>query len=757
MKLPVLAILLLGTLGVGCSDQPAPTPVATAAVAIRGWQPQLTWMDKRVEALVELHNISNAGQSWLRGYDLRQMVGQPGWFGSTGYDGWAGVGQAIPSSILHEVSHSSFGAFPVTGEPALSWARTGDELSPALRQYHQDLIAFMAQPPDSFEPLRARFRNLPGLSREDNPDIFHFGEADLLYSTGANRLLIPPILRKYFDQLLAEGDFNSWEEAIGWYLALAEEDRRLANQYLGFTHFPLERYAPLKLPETTHVGLGARAVLLNEQRQRLTDFAQQFDQIVANELSFVDAASVDRSFQFWRGYLRDMLALHKEHPGVLAEAGGRAVDLQRAFDIFVAAEALSQSAQVEHFTESLKDPFLMDLAVLVPDRTMVELFGQAPEADPPTSVEGAVRRFSRKLADYSGAVSETLVSARDKLQAGSEGLEAFLGGLSNDEHEKDLGLIFGLMRETDSDLARKLVDSLSDELLLRMLDNNPGALRNGNVSPERLLQALKVTSQHSPDEVAAGLRALFKFSSGNFQIDKPFTRLAYRAIADVTARDDAAGFELIHEGGVPLIDFIQGSPGTSVKIFSSDMERSSTVVSEVEGYAYAPQHIVHALIPVDPDVAARLVIHMDDQGRQDIAIESLIVFAFDAARSRTNPLLGLSLEKDRIFLERLLEIQGRSWLSRNVALAVAKYRQDVVWRRIDPRFIEEYAITLRAMIRTQPNADKRVILESVLDEAFSDAGVGSLFRPASAPERGTQRNSSQYTSAEEPVTGTRSR
>ena len=752
MKILARLVLLLGVIAIGCSNRPEPTPIPTPIEAALDEPNPALWIGERIDAIVELYHVSGAGQAWLRGYDLRQMVGMPGWFGSTGYDGWAGIGQAIPSSVLHEVSHSYFGAFPVSGEPGLSWVRPeGDTTSPALKQYHRDLVTFMAQPPDGFEPLRARFRNLPGLSREENPDLFHFGEADLLYSTGANLQLIPPILRRYFDQFLDERDFlRTWNEAIGWYLALPDEEKTLADQYIGITHLPLERYRPLKNRGTAHLPLGTRALLLREQRQRLVDFARQFDQIVVNELSFVDAASVDRSFQFWRGYLREMLDLHKAHAGVLAGAGGKGRQLQEALDTFVAAEQLSEDGQVEHFREALMDPFVMDLAVLIPDRPMMVLFGSQPPEGTPRTVEGAVRRFGQKLARYAGAVSETFALARDDLKEGTESLERFLNGLSDDELEKDLGLIFDLMRESDGTLAKSLVDRLSDDLVLRVLEKNPGALRNGNVSPERLLAVLKITPGHSEAEIASGLETLFRLSSGNFQIDRPFTRLAHEVIDDVAGRDVSRGLRLLRDGGVPLIDFITDSPKVSAEILSSNLTASTELISEIDGYSYTPQGVVHRLISVDPALAASIVVQMDGQGRNDIATESLIVFAFDAVRSRANPTLELSPARDREFLEHLIEEQGLEWVQRHVTLAIARYQRYVETGRIDERFIKEYAATLRVMISTQPDRDKQTVLVRVLDQAFIDAGAGSLFRPATSTERGPQTDSSPYTSAEEP-------
>ena len=49
--------------------------------------------------------------------DVRRMEGQPAWYGSTGYRGFTGVGQARPDVVAHELGHAYWGAFPVTGHP----------------------------------------------------------------------------------------------------------------------------------------------------------------------------------------------------------------------------------------------------------------------------------------------------------------------------------------------------------------------------------------------------------------------------------------------------------------------------------------------------------------------------------------------------------------------------------------------------------------------------------------------------------------
>ena len=701
----------------------APAPLETSADGLS----QNTWIKGRIEGLVQLYNISPAGRRWLEGYDLRQMVGRPGWFGSFGNDGWAGVGQAIPSSILHEVSHSYYGAFQVSGRPELSWTRQpGEELSPAMERYHEDLVTFMLQPPDSYEPLRERFRNLPHLSRPGNRDLFHFGEADLLFTAGGNLLLIPPILRKYFELFLSEGRFSTWEDAIAWYLGLHPQDRELASAYMGIAHLPIRRYRSLEPSESTRVDVDIRAVLEREERQRLVDFARQFEAIMANEFGFVDAAGVDASFQFWRGYLKDMLTLQKAHPQVLAMAGGKGPQLGETLDTFLRAAELSHAQQVEFFEERLKDPFLMNFAALLPNRVLMALFDR-PVDELPEGPAGVVTgRFTRKLSDYARAVNDALLTGRDDADKGAESLEGLLDALSDDAQEKDLGLVFGLMQDADAVTAEQLVNRLRDEVILRTLRNNPGALRNGVISPERLLEALAITPRHTPTDIVRGLETLFEHSSGNFEIDKPFSQRAFGVISEVADEDLGLGLALLRDADVPLLDFIRSLPGPSARILTSDVSEAARLVANPKGYAHSAPGIVHGLMSVDPVLAARAVVEMEEQGRDDLATESLIVFAFDATRLRTVPSLELSLEGDRDFLVYLVDHQGPEWVKQHVATALRKYQREVELERIDSRFIEEYGTTLREIVRLERNGDSREALAAVLNQAFQEAGLPPL-------------------------------
>ena len=56
---------------------------------------------------------------------------------------------------------------------------SSQEQKPPLASYHRDILAFMAQPPDDYEFLRERLRNLPEVSGENTGPLFHSLDADV--------------------------------------------------------------------------------------------------------------------------------------------------------------------------------------------------------------------------------------------------------------------------------------------------------------------------------------------------------------------------------------------------------------------------------------------------------------------------------------------------------------------------------------------------------------------------------------------------
>ena len=694
-----------------------PVPVALPNPPVTSADRQKAWVQDRIDAIAVLYGVSEEGRRWLEGYDLRQMIGQPGWFGSYGSRSWAGVGQAIPHLVLHELSHSYFGAFPVSGRPDLRWEPSPDD-SPALEQYRADLVAFMSQPPDHYEPLRERLRNLPKLSRGEYPDLYHFGEADLLHTTGGNLALIPPILRKYFDRFLAGGRFDNWPEAIAWYLALPRDQRRLADAYIGIVHIPLGAYKTIAPEEMGSVPSDIVEVIEEEERQRLRDFSEQFDLVLSKELSLVDAANVDRSFQFWRDYLREMLTLHRRYPGILTSSPGRGPQLAAALDLFIEAEDVSAEDRAGYFRDALQDPFLANFAALIPAPALIELFGGPSEEISLDSVQGVVGSFARRLAQYARRIDEVLSLSRDEPAEAAILLEEFLDGLSDERQEKDLALLFNMMRDADQDTTLALLDRLSDDAILRMLYNKPSTVRGGLVSPQRLLSALKITSFDEPNRIAEGLRTLREETSGNFQIDEPSSRAAYRVILDLGEQDPGVALGLLGDGLAPLLDFVEAFPREATELLSSDVGASAGLVLAHQGFARSPQGIVHGLIHVDPDLAAGVVVEMDRLGQDETVVETVMVLAYDADRLRAFPGLGLSVENDARYLARLLRYRDGEWLQARMTEGAALYRERVERKDVAPDFLDAYRRTLAEAASTLGEGELRRALEEAMSGAL---------------------------------------
>ena len=722
---PLVALLLT----VSCSSDPTPTlspaPTPTAAQTD---SPQSPWVRERVRAILELYPFTASGSQWLRQYDLRQMQGQPGWFGSYGNASWAGVGQAVPNRILHELSHSYYGAFPVTGRPDLSWEKQqSDQLAPALRQYHEDLSSFMHQPPDGYEPLRDRFRNLPNLSAAENPDLFHFGEADLIYTVGGNLNLVPPILRKYFDQLLQPGQVQSWEEAMRWHLGLSGADARVAAQYIGILHFPLANYRGMRPLRDAGVPQALRETLAAEERQRLRDFAEQYELIKREKFSLVDAASIDGDFKFWRSLLREMLELHRKHPAMLTQqAMDQGAGIAEVMDTIEAARGLSHTEQVSLFAPRLEETLVADFLVLLNSRVLVDLFSQAPRDATATPVREVIGKFTEKLRRFTEAADTAVTEWRKDASRGTQRFQVFLEGLTDQEIEANLDIIFDLLWEADRDAARELVDAMSDAAILRILENNPGATMNGRVRPQRLLAVLGITAEASRDRLTKGIASLLDNSSGNAQIDTPFTDLAYEVLAERGASDPQEALRVLKEAQVPLSalplsGFIVSQPRAASAILGADLEAAADLVADRAGYGETPHRVIHTLIFHDPALAAKIVLALDAVGKDDIVADTLIVFAYDARRLAANSELRLSLEKDKRFLEHLMDTVGAEWVQQRMTQSIRKYDRSIRQGDMDETFMVAYADTLRRIIDLEGESTRRQGLQETFDGAFNNA------------------------------------
>ena len=689
---------------VSLSPTPVPIPLPTP-------HPHNSpWAQERLDAIVALYRPTPAGEALLRSLDLRHMRAEPGFFGSYGFGLWAGVGEAKPIGVMHELGHSYWGGFPVIGRPELGWEKEdGAEIAPALASYHQDILAFMAQPPDDYEFLRQRLRRLPEVSGENPEPLFHSLEADLPYTTGGDLGLVPPVLRRYWGHFLGEGPFETWERAVGWFQSLSHEERAIAGKYLGFEHLDLRQYPDLaQYPPPTGLLATSARVLEVEERQRLTDLAEQFDLLLGD-------AQSEEDFRFWRGYLQDKVALYRSHPGHL-----ESLDLARANDLADGLKFLSSlSGSPESRASILADrisvqPFLVNFLPAVDNQTLVRLFAASPRF-PPAATLQATASFVERLQRFGAVVDDIAMAGGESPEAGARVLEEFLADTGL-EQEHDLKLFFDLFRDNDPPLARRIMSAVNPATVRALMAPVPVQLRS-IFEPEGLLGKLDVTTDAEADLIL-GITLLIEEPSGNYLIDGPFLERLYAVMAERARTAPIETLLVMAETPFPLERMIISQPSAASAALSSDRGLAVELVKDSDAVLAPPARIIYRLIASDPDLAAELVAALDSAGEDRLVAESLAYFAYDKARSEKFPELPISVSQDGAFLESLLERQGPGWLQSRLTGAVEIYRQRVATGEVAPDFLNRYRETLEAAAGTLGASDGERLM-AVIRPAFN--------------------------------------
>ncbi len=633
----------------------------------------------------------------MGGYDFRQMIGRPAWYGSHGAGGWAGAGEANPRIVLHELSHSWWGAFPVEGRPDLTWERVDGAISSALSQFHADVERFLRQPPDSFEPLRDRFRNLTNLSRGEYSDLKHFSEAEIVNMTGGNLSLIPPILRKYFSPFLAsEGvaadQVVDWPSAIGWFRALPEEDGRIAKEVFGLQHFPQHLYQDV--PALAEAALDAHIVSAyqTEERQRLMDFAEQFGLVKGSSSAVYDAADVNRGFSFWRGYLSDKKQLHKLYPDVLGNHRSAAArKLGAAFDFYIGLDDAAPESQAAAVVERLDELVIREFAALLKPRAIVELFSVGAGSD---VIDKAISERAEKLAEIARRVDEIAAAARAGEAEGAARLEDYLDSLSDDTLRSDLNITVDLIREMDRDVASRIFPLLSDAALRRLLAVKPDQARAPEIGEARLLAAVGVTVDASAKSITSGARLLTENSSGNFTIDRSYDEAVFDVIETLAASDPAAAIAALGESGMRLRPWIHRRTQGALEMIRREMNLAAGLLAAASGPRETPEGLLHDLIDHDPEIAAALLVEMENQGVENIAQRTLMTLAFDAYWTDWGGVVGVDPALDGRFLVELTRLRGADWVENRFRQGVRQVRIDIEANESDPQFIAQLRRTL---------------------------------------------------------------
>lgn len=665
------------------------------------------WVLDRINAVVSLYNIKPGGKSALQQLDVRWMRDQPGFFGSFGFKGWTGVGEAKPNSVMHELSHAYWGLFPVTGFLNLSWEVSGgSRISPAIRKYHEDVLEFMKQPPDQFEPLRTRLRNLPELSSNNTEPLFHSIEADAIYTTAGDLNLMPPILRKYWDQFLGPGRFGSWYEALGWYSKLATRQKRMVDKFVGFEHFDLGDYDSLKGPEEARLQNGVEQVLVQEEIQRLHDFVEIFDLLlVANEDK--------KDFKFWRRYIRDKVELHKQHPELVA-----GLNLPRSNQISEVLDFLAELGEkADHEKPPLviqklgSTPFLVQFLPALDNHTLLTLFTLGEGLPQEATLKGTAE-FVDAMEKYSPQISDILKAAHDSLPGGVSELTSYLNKLDF-EHKEDVELFFEIFQGSDHSVANEVVAALDDTMLRRLLKAVPAKMRS-LITVDRLLEVLDITMDSSSSQLGQGIQNMIKYPSGNFRIDEPYLDGMYRVVAERSRMDPLGMLDIVSISTFPMERFMSLHPEEAVDIFATDLDVTSELVKVSDPTISPPARFVYRLIYADPEFAARVVEQLHHQGEDALVVESLAHFAYDADRLQAVPGLPISLDGDGRFLKRLLESKGRDWLGARIAEVVNIYGERVQMNVVPRDFLEAYKKTMSAAASKIEDTEARSTLAEII-------------------------------------------
>ena len=663
--------------------------------------------------MVSLYQPTKAGEALLRSLDLRQMEGEPGFFGSYGFSEWAGIGEAKPIGVIHELGHSYWGGFPVTAQPDLNWeSPPGDPKSSAMQAYHQDILIFMAQPPDDYEILRQRLRNLPDVSSDNPEPVFHHLEADVPYTTGGSLNLVPPILRKYWDRFLPEGRFDDWYGAAGWFQSLTPDEVTATGKWLGFEHLDLRQYQSLA-PGSPPDGMLASAadVLATEERERLRDLADQFDLLIGDPQN-------EENFDFWRNYLRDKVTLYKAHPSHLAILShSRAGDLASALKFLAEPPVGTPRDQAQRLADQLTaEPFLVNFLPAVDNRVLVELFSHGASLPQGKTLQ-ATASFVERLNIFGDKVEELLEAGRVNLTEGATELELFITetGL---EQTNDLKLFFDLLRDRDFESAKAIVLGLSDQTVRNLMVPIPFQLR-AILSPSELLPKLGITSDSAMSSmtVQQGLELLIEEPSGNFRVDEPFLDALYQVVAERTERDSHETAQMLSGTRFPFEGFILAQPDSAADLFENDMELSLSLIRKSDSLLSPPARIIYRLISANPNRAAELLAEFHRRGEAKLVSESLAYLAYDKDRSEISSELPIFLENDGVFLLRLLVVEGEDWLEARLRESVELYQQRVASGEVSPDFLEHYRDTLE-FAAAHLGSGETSLLTPIIRQAF---------------------------------------
>ena len=278
------------------------------------------------------------------------------------------------------------------------------------------------------------------------------------------------------------------------------------------------------------------------------------------------------------------------------------------------------------------------------------------------------------------------------------------------------------MQDSDDETARKVVAALDDATLRRLFKLTeqgylPARMR-AVLQPSRLLEILDIIHDATAEQLAEGIRDMVIYPAGNPLIDEPFIDAMYQVIAARSVRSVEETLVVTSQSPFPMERFIMDYPGPAVRIMASDLDLSVQMVKTSEAPLFPPPRFIYRLIHTDPEFAARLVERLDELGEDDLVVEALAHFAYDADRLKKVPDLPISLERDGRFLKMLLFDEGVEWLEARIGEAVRLYRHRVNTNEAPGDFLSAYQRTLMAAASSLEDEEAGRIMAEITDRVF---------------------------------------
>ena len=281
-----------------------------------------SWGVTRADDVASLYGLSPQARQWMTSDILFEWVRNEPGFAGYGVPGDIKIGSAVkPTGLMHEFMHGYFEHWDGFADPC-------DVMN--IYSFRQDFAQFMlrfreydhSQQPNPWEEWRPIYNYFVSISRDFiNADgetvwelledrrfnelwhaVYHVAETDLPVLTAGKIALVPPPLRRYFENFLSDTEGTNWEDELAWYTDLPPAERRLWDT--AYTYFEILRDSPeygrTSPSFAASIAESTRNKLMDIERASLVDFVNTLEDISCNSNC---EKLWEADFDFWGSYV----------------------------------------------------------------------------------------------------------------------------------------------------------------------------------------------------------------------------------------------------------------------------------------------------------------------------------------------------------------------------------------------------------------------------------------------------------------------